>query len=384
MNVYIDGLARTMAARGVQVEVFTRQREAGGRGVVEVAEGYRVVHIDLGPDGRDLSQTVNEFTDGVLTWAAERGAAYDVVHSHYWLSGWAGVILRERLGVPLAISFHTLGRVKNATRRDDDASESLFRIATENDVIARAGCVVGSTPAEAAELIEHYRADPERICVSPPGLDLGVFSPGDRAAAREALGLALDGSLVLFAGRIQPLKGLDVAVRAFGEVAGSRPGARMLVVGGASGERGPGEMAAILDLVAELDLADRVSFHSPLPHDRLPAAYRAADVVVVPSRTESFGLVAAEAQACGVPVVASRVGGLPYVVADGDTGFLVDGWDPGAYAAAIGRILDDASLAGSLGTAAVRRAERFSWEATADRLLELYAGMGAPGREKPA
>lgn len=375
MNVYIDGLARTMARRGVQVEVFTRQNEAGGEGVVEVEDGYRVVHIDLGPANGDLSKSINEFTGGVLTWAAENDAVYDVVHSHYWLSGWAGVVLQDRLGVPLAISFHTLGRVKNATRREDDLPASLFRIATETEVIARAGCVVSSSPSEAAELIEHYRADPERLCLSPPGVDHSLFHPGDRAAARAALGFVTDGPLVLFAGRVQPLKGLDVAINAFAGVAVAHPEAKMAVIGGASGERGPAEMAAMLDLVADLGLADRVSFHPPLPHDQVPVAYRACDVLIAPSRSESFGLVAAEAQACGIPVVAARVGGLQHVVADGETGYLIEGWDPLDYAAAINRLLGDPNLAAGMAEAAVARSARFSWSATANRLLELYAGL---------
>lgn len=377
MNVYVDGLARTMAKRGVQVEVFTRQNETGGQGVVEVMDGYKVVHIHLGPDRSDLSRTISEFTDGVLTWAAENDAVYDAVHSHYWLSGWAGVVLQDRLKVPLAISFHTLGRVKNATLREDDTPASLFRIATETEVIARAGCVVSSTPAEAAELMEHYGADPERLCMSPPGVDHSVFSPGERSAAREVLGIGKDGPLVVFTGRIQPLKGLDVAIRAFSHVAISHPEARMLVVGGASGEKGPSEMAAMLDLVAELGLADRVSFHPPLPHDQVPVAYRAADVLVAPSRSESFGLVAAEAQACGIPVVAARVGGLEHVVADGETGFLIEGWEPVDYADAIGKILSDPVLAAAMSAAAVTRSSRFSWSATADRLLELYSGLAS-------
>ncbi|MBU1227274.1 MAG: glycosyltransferase, partial [Actinobacteria bacterium] len=256
MNVYVDGLARTMARRGVQVEVFTRQNEQGGQGIVEVEDGYRVVHVDLGPDDGDLLKMVSGFTDGVLTWAAENGARYDAVHSHYWLSGWAGVVLQDRLRVPLAISFHTLGRVKNATLRHDDTPAGLFRIATEAEVIARAKCVVASTPAEVAELIGHYRADPERLCMSPPGVDHSIFHPGDRAEARAALGIGAGGPLVLFAGRVQPLKGLDVAIRAFAGIADTHPEAKMMIVGGASGERGPAEMAAMLDLTADLGLAD--------------------------------------------------------------------------------------------------------------------------------
>jgi D-inositol-3-phosphate glycosyltransferase len=216
-------------------------------------------------------------------------------------------------------------------------------------------------------------------------VDHTLFAPGDRREAREALGIGGDGPLVLFAGRVQPLKGLDVAIRAFEIVARSLPDARLLVVGGASGERGPAEMAAMLDLVAELGLADRVAFHPPLPHREVPVAYRAADVLVVPSRSESFGLVAAEAQACGIPVVAAAVGGLPYVVADGRSGLLVDGRDPGGFAAALLRVLGDRNLAEDLARGALVHAEQFSWRATTDRLLELYSGMvEGRGREKSA
>jgi len=376
MNVYVHELAATLAGRGVTVDVFTRGPRPGE---IEVAQGYRVIELPE-PSGGDpgeesLAEEVGDFAEEVARWAVRRRAAYDVLHSHYWLSGWAGLLLHEVLRVPLAISFHTLGRVKDATRRPDQAPAGLLRIAAETEVIARAGCVIASTPAEATQLIEHYAANPERLCVSPPGVDHLVFCPGDRRAAREALGLPAEGRVVLFAGRIQPLKGPDIALAAFALVAARLPDCRLLVIGGPSGPQGREELDFLRTGAAAANLEERVLLRGPLPHHELAAAYRAADVVVVPSRSESFGLVAVEAQACGVPVVAAAVGGLAYAVADGESGLLVSGWDPADYAAALGRVLTDPALAERLARGAVANAERFSWPSTADRMLELYAGI---------
>jgi D-inositol-3-phosphate glycosyltransferase len=379
MNVYVHELATTLAGRGVQVDVFTA---GGAAGEVEVVPGYRVVDLPVGRSGRGdvdaLAEAVGDFAEGVARWAVRHRAGYDVLHSHYWLSGWAGLLLHEVLRVPLAISFHTLGRVKDATRRLDQAPAGLLRIAAETEVIARAGCVIASTQAEANQLIEHYSARPERLCVSPPGVDHAVFRPGRRDEARRMLGLPAEGPLVLFVGRIQPLKGPDVAVSAFALLAAEFPACRLLMVGGPSGPQGSGELASLRAVTAAAGLGDRVLRWDPLPHRALAAVYQAADVVVVPSRSESFGLVAAEAQSCGVPAVASAVGGLPHVVADGESGLLVSGWDPADYAAALRRILTDRVLAARLAAGAAANAEQFSWSATADRLLELYAGISQP------
>jgi len=375
MNVYVHELARALAGRGVQVDVFTGGSEGGE---IEVAPGYRVVRLPAGTGRRaseGLAEAVGDFAEGVARWAIRHRASYDILHSHYWLSGWAGLLLHEVLRVPLAISFHTLGRVKDATRRHDQARAGLLRLAAETEVIARAGCVIASTPEEAAQLIEHYAARPERLCVSPPGVDHAVFRPGPRQEARAALGLPADGRLVLFVGRIQPLKGPEVALEAFRLLAERFPDCRLLVIGGPSGPQGAGEVARLQGAVAAARLEERVLFHDPMPHPALAAAYRAADVVVVPSRSESFGLVAAEAQACGLPVVAAAVGGLRQVVADGESGVLVSGWEPREYAAALGGILGDAEVAARLSRGAVAQAERFSWTSAADRMLELYAGI---------
>jgi D-inositol-3-phosphate glycosyltransferase len=377
MNVYIHELARTMAGRGVTVDVFTRRIDPSVPAVVEAFPGYRVIHVDAGPPGSlpisGLEGHVGGFAEGVVRHALAGDRPYDLVHSHYWLSAWGGALVSDVLKIPLAISFHTLGRVKDSLRRADEPREPLLRIAAETEVIGRAGCVVAFTPAEAAELIEHYSADPERLCVSPPGVDHQRFHPGSKVEARVSLGLSPDTPLVLFVGRIQPLKGLDVAIEAFRML--DVPDARMLVVGGPSGPRGADEIERLRDAVASAGLTERVEFRPPVPHEDTPMLYRAADLLIVPSRSESFGLVAAEAQACGVPVVASRVGGLAYAVADGESGFLVTGWDAEGFADAMRRVLTDPELATRLGSGAVEFAERFSWPATADRLLELYAGI---------
>lgn len=364
MNVYVDALARTLASRGICVDVFTR---ADARRETVVCPGYTVV--ELPAFGEDLAALVAAFAEGIEGWAGKRGIRYDVVHSHYWLSGWAGALLQERLGVPLAISFHTLGRVKEATRTPAEPRESLVRIAAEVDVVGRAECMVASTPADAADLIEHYQANPERICVSPPGVDHTLFAPGDRDAARARFGLG-SGPVVGFVGRIQMLKGLDVAIRAVATM----PGVTLFVVGGPSGPEGVGDLVGFRALADDL-APGQVVFHDPVAHTDVVEVYRAVDALIVPSRAESFGLVALEAQATGIPVVASKVGGLPYVVVDGESGLLVPGHDPADYAEALGRILFDPATAADLSAGAVKRAETFSWDGTVDRLLELYRGM---------
>jgi D-inositol-3-phosphate glycosyltransferase len=377
MNVYIDELARTMAERGIDVTVFTRDTGDSAE-VTEVQPGYRVVQIPAGPAApipmEEMPRHVGEFTEGTLKWIDANALAPDVIHSHYWLSGWAGAILKETLGVPLANSFHTLGRIKDLNRRDDEPASSPLRTLTEAEVIARSDCVIASTPYELDDLLEHYGALPERLCISPPGVDHETFSPGDRAEARRWLGLAPDVPIVLFVGRIQPLKGPDVAVDAMKTVTAT-PAPHLLLVGGPSGPDGDAEMERLQHAVASSGLGDRVHFVPPQPHRSLNRFYRAADVLVVPSRSETFGLVAAEAQACGLPVVAAAVGGLPYVVADGRSGLLVEGHDPVRWAAAIDTVLGDDALAAEFSANAVEFSERFSWPATAERLLELYAGI---------
>lgn len=380
MNVYIDELARTLVERGIHVDVFTRATSPVEVAEVAVLPQYRVVHVAAGPEEHlpmhELPATVQPFADGVI----ERmdGDAYDVVHSHYWLSGWAGLVVKRATGVPLANSFHTLGRVKDATRRVGEPAESLVRIAAEHEVIAGSDCVIASTPFEADDLTRRYQADPARLCVTHPGVNHNLFTPGPRSKARRVLGWD-DRAVILFVGRIQPLKGLDVALAAFVRIRAERPDARLVVVGGPSGPLGEEELERIRNQVAGLDLEGSVTFVGSQPHEKIADYYRAADVLLVPSRSESFGLVAAEAQAAGLPVVAARIGGLAYTVDDGTSGFLIDGWDADGYAAAALRILADADLASRLAAGAVGFATRFSWTVAADRLLELYGGITGTG-----
>lgn len=375
MNVYIDQLARAMAKEGVGVEVFTRTDHHDLPGRVTVVPGYTVHHIEAGPERplttERLAPHVRRFARGVLDELASMPPV-DVVHTHYWLSGWAGLLVKQQLGVPMANSFHTLGRIKDLTKRHDDPPEPLLRIAAEEEVIAGSDCVVASTPLEADDLLAHYGANPEALCVSPPGVDHSRFYPTSQQRARDRLGLG-DGPVIAFVGRVQALKGADVALETFQRVSEVLPNATLVVVGGPSGPRGPRELRALKARAERV--AGRVVFSDPLPHRTLADVYRAADVLHVPSRSESFGLVAVEAQACGTPVVASGVGGLIFSVDDDASGVLVDGWDPADHADAILQILTDPSQAELMSKRALEWADRFSWENTVSRFLELYSGV---------
>jgi D-inositol-3-phosphate glycosyltransferase len=317
----------------------------------------------------ELGEHLDEFTAGVLQRIGESGPP-DVIHANYWLSGVSGHVLKHRLELPLVSTFHTLARVK----AEEAAEEHDRRARAEAEVIGCSDAILASSDDEAAQLERLYGAVPERIEVVPPGVDHHLFLPGDRRAARAELGLG-DEPVLLFVGRIQPLKGADVAVRALAAL--PQRHATLVLVGGPSGPDGEAELARLHDLVATLSLGDRVRFVAPLPHGELTSYYRAADVCLVPSRSESFGLVALEAAACGTPVVAAAVGGLRGLVADGRTGFLVEGRDPEDYAACVGRLLDDPALAAALSIEATARARRYRWSITAARLRRLYADLTA-------
>ncbi len=379
MNVYIDELARTMVQRGVQVDVFTRRCDPASPRVVDVSEGYRVIHIEAGPllplPVSQLTDHVFDFAEAVIDWTKANGLEYDLVHSHYWLSGWAGLMVKRVLGIPLANSFHTLGRVKDLTKRDDEPPSALLRIAAEIDVIGGSDCVIASTPVEFDDLLEHYGADPTRLCLNPPGVNHDLFKPGDMAESRRAVGVDPERDLVLFVGRIQALKGIDVALEAFAKVVEERDDVDLLVLGGPSGVGGKGEYQVARQRVIELGLDGRVGWRDPVAHNQLPAFYQSANLLLFPSRSESFGLVAVEAQACGVPVIAASIGGLTHAVAHQTTGILVDGWDPGDYAGALIDLLGDHDRWQSFSEAAVIHAKKFSWTITANRLLELYDGI---------
>ena len=372
MNVYIRELASSLAQAGVDVDVFTRRTTGDQPAVVEVEPGLRVVHIDAGPGDlpkEDLPATVDVFTEGVLRH--EGVGRIDVLHANYWLSGIAGHRLKHELGLPLVSTFHTLARVKAET---GDA-EPQRRIDAEAEVVACSDAITASCTAEADDLVAHYGADRSRIELVPPGVQHAFFSPGDRRGARAALRLDPDVPVLLFVGRIQPLKGLDVAIGALADVIRRRPDALLVVVGGPSGAEGGTEVERVHRLVDDLGVGANVRFVAPQPHHLLSTYYRAADVVIVPSRSESFGLVALEAAACGTPVVAANVGGLRTLVDDGVTGFLVDTREPADYAAAVEAVLADAGAAATLSATAAARAARYTWSTTAARLRRLYADL---------
>lgn len=392
LNVYVAETAKELARRGVEVEIFTRATSGADPAVVELADGVTVEHILAGPyEGlpkEELPSQLCAFAAGLMRAQASRPEGwYDVVHSHYWLSGQVGQVIADRWDIPLVHTMHTMARVKNLHLAAGDAPEPSRREIGEVQVVRTADRIVANTAEEAGELVDLYQADPDRLAVVPPGVDLATFRPGERAAARRALGVAPHARLLLFVGRIQPLKAPDVLVRAVAQVLHRRPEwAPDLVVGILGGASGAGldHVAALRALVDELGVRDHVRFVPPVGREELARWYRAADLVAVPSYSESFGLVAVEAQACGTPVVAARVGGLPTAV--GQAGVLVDGHDVTAWADALESLLADDVRRAGLGRRAVQHAQAFGWGATVDRLLAAYDAAVAvrTGRWAPA
>ena len=380
MNVYVVELARRLAARGVEVDVFTRATKSSHAAVVPLADGVSVRHITAGPfEGltkHELPGQLCVFAREVLrTEAAQPVGHYDAVHSHYWLSGQVGALARDRWGVPLVHSMHTMAKVKNDALAAGDSPEPAARVIGEEQVVEAADVLVANTDLEAKQLINLYDADPGRVEVVHPGVDLDVFRPTDVTVARAALGLPRDAVVLMFAGRIQPLKAPDVLLRAVAVLLERDPGLRQRlvvpVVGGPSGT-GLDRPSALAALAVELGVADVVRFVPPVTQAELARWYAAATLVAVPSYNESFGLVAVEAQACGTPVVAAAVGGLTTVVRDGRSGLLVPGHDPEAWATALRHVACDADVRARLAAGAVTQAQEFSWDATADQTLGVY------------
>jgi len=369
MNVYVRELATALAHAGVQCDAYTRRTSADQPDEVVVEPGFTVRHLaaggyDLTKD--DLPAVVGAFTTELLS-ALERHPV-DGIHANYWLSGDVGHRVKHALGVPLGVTFHTLGAVKAAT----GDYEPEWRIRAEDQIIGCSDAVFASCDVEAQQLVFHHDTPIERIEIVPPGVDHALFSPGQKWAARQALGLG-EQRVILFVGRIQPLKGVDVAISA---LAASREPATLVIVGGPSGEAGRAHLADVEKLAVELGVADRIRWFDPQPHHLLSTFYRAADVCIVPSRSESFGLVALEASACGTPVVASAVGGLSTIVDDGKTGILVSDRHPGAFAGALDTILGDELLALEMGDAAAQRAKPYTWRRAAAQVQSLFARLG--------
>lgn len=391
MNVYVLELSRQLAARGIEVEVFTRATSRHQPSVVAAEPGILVHHVAAGPfeglQKNDLPSQLCSFVRDVLRAEVEQEPGhFDLVHSHYWLSGQVGTVARERWNVPLVHTMHTMAKVKNARLALGDSAEPIGRIFGEEEIVRMADRLIANTAEERRELIELYAADPDRVAVVHPGVDLAVFRAGRLAEARERLGIAPDASLLLFAGRIQPLKAPDVVLEAAAEMLRTDPALRqrlvVAVVGGASGS-GLDQPTSLSDLSTRLGIDDVVRFVPTVSQRELADWYAAATVVCVPSHNESFGLVAIEAQACGTPVVAARVGGLSTAVSDGVTGILVDGHDPVDYAAAIHPLLTDPDAREAMSQKAVRHAEGFGWDVTADRTLDVYAQAVTAHQEAP-
>lgn len=381
MNVYVLELSRQLAARGIEVEIFTRATSRHQPDFVDAEPGIRVHYVAAGPfeglQKNDLPSQLCSFVRDVLRAEVEREPGhFDLVHSHYWLSGQVGTVARERWNVPLVHTMHTMAKVKNSLLADGDAAEPIGRIYGEEEIVRLADRLIANTAEERRELIDLYEADPDRVAIVHPGVDVEVFRPGRHTEARELLGIAPDAALVMFAGRIQPLKAPDVVLRAAAVMLAQDPGLRerlvVAVVGGASGS-GLDHPSMLTDLTAELGIEDVVRFVPTVSQRELADWYAAASVVCVPSYNESFGLVAIEAQACGTPVVAARVGGLTTAVSDGVSGVLVDGHDPIEFAAAIHPLLTEPELREAMSHKAVRHAEGFGWDVTADRTLAVYA-----------
>ena len=383
MNVYVRELARELGRMGVAADVFTRSQNPAIPRVVALAPGARVVHLPAGPAAplprAQVRGHLDEFVEGVEAWRSARGVDYDLVHAHYWLSGVAGLALRARWGVPLVQMFHTLGRLKNRVADGPAELEPGVRLREEERLVAEADRLVAANVVERAQLVRHYDADPARIAVVPCGVDTALFTPGDAEAARAALGLG-DAPAVLYVGRLAPIKGLATLLDALAVLRAGGRRVRLLVVGGDADEPANGHEADLRARVAHLGLGDAVRFVGPQAQERLRDYYVAADATVLPSYYESFGMVALEAMACGSPVIATRVGGLPTTVRDGVTGLLVADRDPAALAHTIERMLDDAGLRWRLGREGVRWAALHRWPCVAEAICREYAALEPAAR----
>jgi len=387
MNVYVRELSRELGRRGLAVDVFTRSQNPEIARVCEPWPGVRVVHVPAGPeapcDRRLLFPRLPQFVEGVRAFAEADGLKYDLLHGHYWLSGWVALALQQGWRVPVVQMFHTLGYLKENAPSGGPGSEAAERICVEREVMAAVDRIVAPTPAEREQMVAHYGADPAKITVLPPGVDLELFRPIPKEEARRYVGLADQRQrLLLFVGRLDPVKGLNVLLEALcilvrQLVTQEPPNICLAVIGGdAESAEALRENAFCLDEVKErYGLKELVAFLGSRAQDTLPYYYSAADVCVMPSLYESFGLVALEAMACGTPVVASRVGGLPYLVQDGVTGLLVPDNDPPALADRLQRILHEPGLAASLGEQARQVAQGYSWQRVADRHIELYGEL---------
>jgi D-inositol-3-phosphate glycosyltransferase len=377
LNVYVHEVASAFNERGIPTDVFTRCQSIDDPEVETLAPLSRVIYVPVGL-GLDKYQLFNEvptFANYVRWFADREEIGYDLLFSHYWLSGEVACLLRPGLGAGWAHVAHTLGLVKNQTLAAGARPEPEMRIQVEKEIASQADLLIASTDDERADLVRLYGADPDRIAVVPPGVDLSMFQPIDRDEARRKIGYG-PGRLLLFVGRLERLKGVDVAIRALALLRDrAHDDVRLVILGEDSREGDESEKDRLKEVAAAAKVRDRVDFLGSVAHHELPFFYSAADVCVMPSYSESFGLVGLEAQACARPVVGSGVAGLRSVIRDEVTGYLLDSHDPAMYAERIGRLLDNPELAGQMGRRGRLLAQRFSWTRTADRLQTLFEGV---------
>jgi len=377
LNVYVREICNAFSERGIATDIFTRKQSEDEPAVETLAPLSRVVYLPAGRglDKYSLIQEAPAFARRIREFADREGLRYDLLYSHYWLSGEVACLLRPTVAAGWAHIAHTLGLVKNRSLAQGATPEPDLRIRIEGEIAQQADVMIASTADEAEELVDAYGADPARVVVIPPGVDLSMFQPMDRDQARRTIGFE-GGQMVLFVGRLERLKGVEVAIRALALLSDrEHPDLRMVIVGEDVREGEESEKERLKSVASALGIRDRVDFVGSVAHHELPYFYAAADACVMPSYSESFGLVGLEAQACGCPVVASGVPGLRSVVRDGVSGYLIDGDDPAAYAERIGRLLADPQSAQQMGRRGSLLAQRFSWTRTADRLEDLFDGV---------
>jgi len=385
--VYVREVTRYLGRCGVHVDVYTRSQDEHVPHVLhDLGYGNRVVHIPAGPEvplpKQELAAYLQEFAEGIRRFAAEKGIHYDLIHSHYWMSGIAAERLKAEWQVPVVHMFHTLGMMKNRIARSPAEMEGEYRVNGERRVLQVADRIIAPTLAEQSQLHFLYKADDSKIVIIPPGVDTSRFYPIPMEEARESIGIPLDDRMLLFVGRIEPLKGLETLIRAIGLMSDQGVQCQvphyLAVVGGdpaASGENISDEMARLQSLRQDLGMNELILFLGKRAQDSLPYYYSAADVLIMPSHYESFGMVALEAMACGTPVVASQVGGLAFLIQDGITGFVVPDGDPRALSERLTRLLTEPDLRQRLGEQAAAYARQYAWEHVVDRLLDVYRGL---------
>jgi D-inositol-3-phosphate glycosyltransferase len=386
MNVYVRDLTRALGARGIHVDVFTRSQDEHVPHVLhDLGYGNRVVHVPAGPEHpvakKELAEYITQFVNGIRQFADEKGIRYDVIHSHYWMSGLAAASLSDLwAGAPILHMFHTLGEMKNRIARSESEREGPYRVEGEKRVLKRADRLIVATEAEKAQLLWLYKGDVRKMEVVPPGVDVSHFYSIPKDEARQFIGISPDQQMVLYVGRIEPLKGVDTLIRAMSCLKFQSVGhpVYLVIIGGepdASPDQMTAEMARLQGLCDDLCMGQTVVFLGKRAQDTLPYYYSAADVLVMPSFYESFGMVALEAMACGTPVIASQVGGLAFLVRDGETGFTVPEGDPSVLCDKMTLLLRDPDLRTRMGKCAAEYAQGYDWEKIAGRIVDVYGEL---------